>query len=306
MNHSIFLATLLTCGAVACGDPIKEAQRIEELRVLGAQAAVDGDPERATPAAGESVNVEWLLADPSGLPPMAVWSMLACVAESNASGIPFCRDEPLTTVEQSDPSDATPSVTFTVPDADTLGDAKKVTVLAIFCDSGSIELGSDLESTTCDGAGTIQKASLDIFLTNDEQVPNLNPNLSDAVLELDGEPWEPDPAVIDCESADAPRLRADGHEYRVTLNMGEDVRQTKPEELDVVELEALQISHLSSLGVFDRRFSGVESEDSNLTIEVPWKAPDELSAPAPAGFYFVVRDDRGGASWLTRTLCIDP
>jgi hypothetical protein len=306
VNRSIFLATLLTCGAVACGDPIKEAQRIEELRVLGARAAVDGDPERATPAAGESVSVEWLLADPSGLPPMTVWSMLACVAESNASGIPFCRDEPLSMALQSDLSDSVPSLTFTVPDADTLGDAKKLTVLAIFCDNGTVELGTDFESTTCRGAGTIQKASFDIPLSNDDQAPNLNPNLSDAALELDGEPWEPEPAVIDCESEDAVRIRADGHEHQVTLRMGEGARETKPEQLDVVELESLQISHLSSLGAFDRRFSGVDSEATKLTIEVPWKAPGELSAAEPAGFYFVVRDDRGGASWLTRALCIDP
>jgi len=306
VRRSILLATLFAGVAVGCGDPLKDAQRIEELRVLGARASVEGDPERATPAAGESVSVDWLLADPSGLPPMAVWSMLACVAESNASGIPFCRDEPLTTVEQSNPSDTTPSVTFTVPDTGTLGDAKKVTVLAIFCDSGSIELGTDLESTTCHGAGTIQKASLDIFLTNDDQASNLNPNLSDAVLELDGEPWEPDPAVIDCESEDARRISADGHEHQVTLVMGEGARETKPEELDVVERESLQISHLSSLGVFDRRFSAVDHDDSNLTVEVPWKAPGELSTAAPAGFYFVVRDDRGAASWLTRTLCVDP
>lgn len=306
MNRSIFLATLLAGFAVGCGDPSKEAQRIEELRVLGAQAAVDGDPERATPAAGESASVEWLLADPSGMSPRIVWSMLACVAESNSSGIPFCRDEPLTTVEQSDPSDTPPSLTFTVPDADTLGDAKKVIVLATFCDGGTIELGTDLESTTCRGANTIQRASFDIPVTNDGAAPNHNPNLSDAALELDGEPWDSDPAVVDCESEDALRIRANGSEHQVSLALGEDVRETKPEELDLVEHESLQISHLSNLGVFERRFSSLESEDTDLTIEVPWQAPDELSSVAPAGLYFVVRDDRGGVAWLTRTLCIEP
>ena len=32
----------------------------------------------------------------------------------------------------------------------------------------------------------------------------------------------------------------------------------------------------------------------------------ELAETSPSGVYFVVRDGRGGTSWLTRTLCIQP
>ena len=305
MNRKLFLSTLFALSAVACGDPLKDAQRIEELRVLGARVSIDGEPNRATPAAGESVSVEWLLADPSGLPPLAVWHMTICVAESNSFGVPFCRDEPLTSVEQSEPSDVAPAIAFTVPDAEALGDAKKLAVLAIFCDSGTVELGSDLDSTTCQGAETIQKASFDIMLASDE-TSNDNPNLDDAALELDGDIWEASSTSIDCTSDEAPRLPADGFEHRVTLALGEDARETKPPELDEVEPESLQISHLSTLGAFEYRFSGVDPDASNLTIDGPWKAPGELGESVPASFYFVVRDDRGGVSWLTRTLCIDP
>src|SRR5688572_10849368 len=231
--------------------------------------------------------------------------MLVCVAESSAFGVPFCRDEPLTSVEQSEPSATAPSIAFTVPDAETLGDAKKLAVLAIFCDSGTVELGNDLESTTCSGAAIVQKASFDVILAGDETT-NDNPNLADAVLEIDGEPWAAGSDTVDCSSDDAPRLPADGQEHQVTLAMGEDVREVKPAELDEVEAESLQISHLSTLGEFDHRFSGVEPEDTNLTVAVPWKAPGELDSATPASFYFVVRDDRGGVSWLARTLCIEP
>jgi len=305
VNRKLFISTLAALSAIACGDPLKEAQRVEELRVLGAQITIDDDPGRATPAAGESASVEWLLADPSGLPPTAVWHMVVCVSESNAFGVPFCRDEPLSTVEQPEPTDMAPVVTFTVPDADTLADATKLAVLAIFCDSGSVEVGSDFDSTTCSGAETIQKASFDIILQNDE-TSNDNPSLDDAVLELDGDVWEAGSDAVDCQSDTAPRLPADGQEHQVTLALAETVRETKPPVLDEVEAESLQISHLSTLGVFDTRFSGVEPEDTNLTVTVPWKAPGEIESAVPASFYFVVRDDRGGVSWLTRTLCIEP
>ncbi|HEY6726727.1 MAG TPA: hypothetical protein VI197_21985 [Polyangiaceae bacterium] len=305
MNRKLFFSTLVALSAVACGDPIKEAQRIEELRVLGARVDIDEAPDRATPAAGESASVEWLLADPSGLPPLAIWHMSVCVAESTAFDVPVCRDEPLTSVEQSEPSSDVPTLSFTVPDAGTLGDATKLAVLAIFCDAGSIELGSDFDSTSCSGAKTTQKASFEIFLASDE-TSNQNPKLGDAVLEIDGEVLEAGSTSIDCSNDDTPRLPADGQEHQVALVLPPDARETKPPELDVVLAESLQISHMSTLGEFERRFSDVSHDETNLTIDVPWKAPGELDAATPASFYFVVRDDRGGVSWLTRSLCIDP
>ena len=51
---------------------------------------------------------------------------------------------------------------------------------------------------------------------------------------------------------------------------------------------------------------GPRSDDDDLAIHVPWKAPGELAETSPSGVYFVVRDGRGGTSWLTRTLCIQP
>ena len=306
MNRNLFISTVLAISAVGCGDPLKDGQRIEELRVLGASVAIDGEPGRATPAADESASVEWLLADPSGLPAQAIWHMAVCVAESTSFGIPFCRDEPIAEVEQSEPTDTAPSIAFTVPDASELGDAKKLAVLAIFCDSGTLEVGSDLDSTTCQGAETIQKASFDIFLAKGD-VANDNPNLDDAVLEIDGDTWDAGSPVVDCATDEAPRLPADGQAHDVRLVLGDGVRELKPaDEVEEAEPESLQISQLSTLGKFDSRFSGVDPEDSNLSIEIPWTAPGEVESASPVSFYFVVRDDRGGVSWLTRTACVEP
>jgi len=305
VNRKLFISTLATLSAVACGDPLKDAQRIEELRVLGARIAIDDAPDRATPEAGESASVEWLLADPSGLPATAVWHMSVCVAEPTTFDVPYCRDAPLGSAEQSEPSDATPSIAFTVPDADTLGDAKKLAVLAIFCDAGTVEVGDDFEGTTCSGAATIQKASFEIFLDDGEN-SNENPKLDGATLAFDDDPWPADGSSVDCSDEATPRLPADGKEHPVKLTLAAEAREKKAPELGTVRSESLQISHFSTLGEFDRRFSDVSPDDKNLTIEVPWKAPGKLTSPTPASFYFVVRDDRGGVSWLTRSVCIDP
>lgn len=305
MKHEVLILTALGLLSSACGDPIKDGQRIQELRVLAAQLEVDGDSTgSATPDPGSAATVTWLLAAPSGLPPETLWQMQVCVAADSRYGVPYCRDEPLASVEQGEPSAAAPTLSFTVPDSNVLDDASKLAVLAVFCDGGELHAADNPIDSTCPGAATIQRASLDVFIGS-ENTQNRNPDLSEASVELDGELWQPSPEG-DCSADGIPFVRADGHEYSVTLNLTETARETQPEVLDEVEKEGLQISTLSTLGKLDRRFSDFAPDDSNLSTRVPWKAPGEISETTPSTFYFVVRDGRGGTSWLTRTLCVEP
>jgi hypothetical protein len=46
----------------------------------------------------------------------------------------------------------------------------------------------------------------------------------------------------------------------------------------------------------------IEPSDSELTAKLTWKAP---TSAGPAYFYFVVRDMRGGVSWLERSVCVN-
>ena len=75
--------------------------------------------------------------------------------------------------------------------------------------------------------------------------------------------------------------------------------------------ERLQISQFTTAGKLKSQFSFVESTDESATttVDVTWDAPEAAEVPA-AGvavtFTFVVRDNRGGADWTTRTLCVTP
>ena len=290
---------------VSCGDPIKEAQRVEELRVLGAQVSVDDDEARATVMPGEAAHVEWLLADPTGLAPLAVWSMQVCVAEETSYGVPFCRDAPFMTAEVSELSNLPPLLDFTVPDSAALASATRLAVLALFCDGGQPNLSDDFESSTCDGATTVQRASFDIFLDNGD-APNHNPDLTGSRLSLGSAPWDDSPGTPDCNDPNLLTLPAGSGEHLIELVLPESAREPQVREFDEIDLESLQISHVASLGRLDRPFSSIAPEDTSFTIQLPWEAPESLPQPMLASFYFVVRDGRGGASWLSRSLCVEP
>jgi hypothetical protein len=75
--------------------------------------------------------------------------------------------------------------------------------------------------------------------------------------------------------------------------------------------ESLQISQFTTAGKLKSQFSFVEATDENATttVDVTWDAPEAALVPAAGAavtFTFVVRDDRGGADWTTRTLCVTP
>ncbi len=305
MTSSLLKTALFCTLATGCGDPIKEAQRIEELRVLGARLEVADAPERATPEPGETATATWLLADPTALPPNVIWSMRVCIAEDSSYGVPLCRDEAFDSAEQGEPSSAAPSLTFEVPSQDELAGSQRLAVLAVFCDGGTLDIADDFLRSTCKGAGVVQRASFDVFVAEADS-HNSNPDVSGATLELDGEPWDGTPDSPACGSDDLMTLRADGSKHRVTLTLPEGARENRERELDDVQRESLQISQLATLGVFERRFSGITPEDDDLRIDVSWKAPGEVAEPTVASFYFVVRDDRGGTSWLTRSACVEP
>jgi hypothetical protein len=289
----------------ACGDPIKEAQRVEELRVLGARLTVDDEPERATPEPGETARIEWLLADPSGLSPLATWSMKVCLAEDSSYGVPFCRGAELASAEQAELSDVLPTLTFQVPSSEELDSATRLLAAAVFCDGGVPEFNGDIETATCAGANTVQRASFDIFVVQGD-AHNQNPTLGSASLEFAGDVWDPVAADLNCSDGALPRVSAGSGEHTIALTLPESAREFEERELDDIDLESLQISHLATLGLLDRRFSSIAPEDSNFVVTVPWQAPGSISEPTPASFYFVVRDSRGGTSWLTRSLCVEP
>ncbi len=66
MKNVKLVAPLLVLASSGCGEPLVERQTITGLRVLGARYEADADPDRATPLAGESGTIRWLVASPEG------------------------------------------------------------------------------------------------------------------------------------------------------------------------------------------------------------------------------------------------
>jgi hypothetical protein len=284
-----------------CGDPIKDAQQIEELRVLGGRAEVEGDSDRATPAPGETASVSFLVADPGGVSPDTVWSLAVCVAVETNYGVPSCRDELIATAEQETLGTAIPTIDFVVPDEAALGDAESLAVLGVICDGGTASAEAFGEAGC--GAGQVtQRVSMEVFVGGGD-AENHNPDLADSALFVDDELWE---SALDCSMAEARSVSADGKEHRVTLELTEAARELQTRTLDDVSVESLQISHFATGGFLERRFSNVAPETSDFSQELTWSAPKEARQGDEVSFFFVVRDQRGGISWLTRTLCLEP
>jgi hypothetical protein len=72
--------------------------------------------------------------------------------------------------------------------------------------------------------------------------------------------------------------------------------------------ERLQISQFTTAGKLKSQFSFIEATDERpqTTVDVTWDAPKTDQVP-PSGivmFTFVTRDERGGADWTTRAVCV--
>jgi hypothetical protein len=96
-----------------CDDPIKEPQSIENSRVLGARVEAAGEPTRAEIAPGETATVNWLVADPAPLRPLA-WAFAICPARDVSAGLPQCAGPVFFETVSPEPRTDAPEFTFTV------------------------------------------------------------------------------------------------------------------------------------------------------------------------------------------------
>ncbi len=141
--------------------------------------------------------------------------------------------------------------------------------------------------------------------------------------------WEPVPEPTPwqgCAEAgvfDGPKIEA-GSPGKVRLRVRFDASdreryRTQVERYNklvtVDKREEMIVSHAASGGKLDRYFSVLLADevDAQAEIEVDWEPPkaDDPEEPIPQGgklvqFYFAVRDDRGGADFATRAVCVYP
>jgi hypothetical protein len=300
----IALAALALAMSAGCDDPLKEVERIESVRVLGARVEVTGEPERAAPAPGESTSVSWLVAAPE---PLALgWTLGVCVAEENNLGLTSCAEPPFAELAQTEPGLDAPRIELEVPaDIDPVV-TPRLAVLGVICPEGAPE--GSLDQARCTGADPGTAVSLELELARADDV-NMNPGFADPALALDGEDWpDADLASEPCAGAGLLEVAAGSARHLVRIDVRDDARDpVQPVIEDDPLREELRISHFSTDGGFTRAFTALAAADVANSVEVPWDAPPA----APEGgqlarFWFVLRDLRGGSSFVTRSLCVVP
>jgi hypothetical protein len=301
----VALAACALSLATGCDDPLKEVERIESVRVLGARVEVLGDAERAAPAPGERASVRWLVVAP--VEPIALgWSLSVCVAQENNLGLSSCAEPPFAELEQTEPSVDAPTIEFEVPASVDPEATPRLALLGVICPDGSPE--GSLDEARCAGEDPGTAVSLELELARPGDV-NENPGFAEPALALDGEEW-PDvlAASEPCAGEGLLEVTAGSPRHFVRVDVREDARDPLQQLIEDDPLrEELRISHFSTDGGFTRAFSALAADDPQSSVEVPWDAP----ATAPAGgqlarFWFVLRDLRGGASFVSRSLCVVP
>ena len=300
------LASLLLLAA--CGNDLEPGSTIDRVRVLGARVEVAGDPERASPAAGEEARVTWIVTSPDAMPTLS-WAMGACVADA---AMLDCASDP---VQLGTGSGGVPQVTFTAP-----ADADGLLVVGVICAGGMPEV--DGGESRCVGAADAIKT--DVRLSVPLGVSNHSPVLADDAIRLGDLAWSEvdaalEPALEGC-AADAaslgiPVVSAAAQEsiFVHVATRGAD-RETYTDVDDGAVREELQISHFTTAGELDHQFEIVEADDAGdaPVTEVEWTAPtgaDLDDVPADGvrvRFTFVMRDGRGGVDSTRRVMCLVP
>jgi hypothetical protein len=308
------LAPLLLLGLAGlfiagCGPEFDPASLVDKTRVLGARIEVEGAPDRAAPMPGETANVSWLVTSPGAMPPLA-WTFAACLpGTADGKRTLGCVDDPLA---RFDGTASPPRISIPVPATTSLGGAASIVLYGQICSgldaTPTFDPGSGLPGCM-GGRGTT--VSLDIPLQLGTDI-NHNP-VAERAFTFDGVAW-PAPTVDADPCTAGPRVAVGSkdHVISTTADGGDRERYTVVLGAPPVATparERLQISHFTTAGKLNSQFAFVEATDESAatTVAVYWEAPEATDADGSGvTFTFVVRDDRGGTDWTTRTVCVTP
>jgi hypothetical protein len=294
-----------------CGPAFDPASLIESTRVVGARTEVEGAPDRATPAPGETVGVTWLVTSPEATPPLS-WIFAACAPgdPGAGSGTLGCTTTPLAVFRgTANP----PQLSLPVPAADVLGTARNLVLYGEICVGADSTPIFDATSgiPTCSGSGSGTTTSLSLPLQVADEA-NHNPT-ADRAFTLDGQVW-PAPLSGDDACAVGPRVPVGTVDHVIGNATAGSDRETYLALVDDQPVltptrESLQISQFSTSGKLKNQFSFVEATDDSpeTIVDVGWNAPPAADVPAaglPVTFTFVLRDSRGGTDWTTRAACV--
>lgn len=279
----------LTWLALACEDPLKEAQRLEEPRVIGVRVVSASGAASLTP--GEGATAEVLAAGPRG-PLDAALAFRFCEAAASDRGVPYCATGALT---EGVTGTLDAAISLEVPPSVRLG--ARLAFLGVACVEGEPELAEDPLDWRCRGAAGAMRTSFDAWIRT-ERFSHDNPDLSGLALRLAGAPLALQAPSMAPTCTEAANEVATGATHALEVHLGERAREPG-DGSDAHPPESLQLSHFSSAGSFERPYSFIPY-DAPPEVSIDWRAP---AAGTPVKLYLVVRDGRGGVSWVSASVC---
>jgi hypothetical protein len=278
----------LVLAASGCEDPLKDAQRLEEPRVIGVRVSAESGPASLVP--GQSALVDVLVAGPDG-PVDARLAYEFCEAVDSDRGVPYCAVDAF--AEGTLGLDGSP-LSVDVPGS--VPEGARLAFRGVACLDGEPELAESPLEWRCSAGDSPLRLSFDAW-TMSSQFDNDNPDLSALSVSVgDVEvPLDDLRASASCE-AGAPEIENGTH--RIELRLGAGAREPfdgsseNPGEL-------LQLSHFSTSGRLERSLSFI-TLDEDLVVSLEWDAD---AADTPVKHYLVVRDGRGGVSFASFSFC---
>lgn len=303
--HGVLVISVAVFTLGACVDDLPEQWELTDTRLLSARYRPDAAPERAFAQPGESGELEFFITAPPPNTPSFTWGFLLCLGTIAPTGEALCLEAPFQTEIQTSAVMDVPAFPVQVPAASG-GLLSHINILGIFCSAPQglavsvpdLDLSAGFE--TCEPAGgEVNRFQLSIPI--EPESPNQHPVFASNAIAINGliDPWPapgPDPR---CDGTDPTRPV-------IPLGTGEQdilLRTTAESQEPVGEdTEDLLFSHATSAGELDRFFSTPNGGD--FEASVGWTRPGADSGSI-VRFAFTLFDQRGGATWTLRELCLE-
>lgn len=298
---SIRLAVLLPLLSLGCADEVEPGSKVDSLRVLAQRA----DLPFAHP--GETVQLSSLSYDPRGRP--LTWAWASCVNPSESS-LQGCVDR---IAESADPAAAVfalgagvdaptlavpPDVITSLPAGSRA--AASVGVVSAAC-PGDLSLGAGPGGLPfrCREAETGRELGLEDFIVGIKRITvreterNQNPEIER--ITFDGDDWAEDDVkeVGSCDQSDFNYDACPAEQHQIAPQVSSASFESGKDELGRDFEEQLVIQYYSTEGVFENEVK-IGSEPKNGFVARKRASGQTLK------LWFVVRDNRGGVSWLER------
>lgn len=289
-------ACLIVPQLTGCDEDHAGVELIEKTRVLTARVEVAGEPNRASPLPGETVNVRFVVVAPEPEPELA-FRLSSCVAIDSASTVPECADAAFASSVELEPQPALPSIEFVTP-AELTG-SEWLAVRGVICPAGGT-LEGEASDACSNGRG--QAVSID-FPLDDGRGPNSNPTLLGVSLDGAELPVESGTST-DCSAL--PQIQAGSKKHPLRVELDPSSRDPLPvSDSSDAARESLLVSYFITHGLLEHAWGSLPSTSPGNAVTTHWDAP-AVRSPVLARFVVVARDGRGGSDFTERRVCVVP